>query len=308
MSTHANQLVTYLGLSNSFSFGKNGMERSQLVHLAKGTFLHAFCYNEVKQQFVVYDDNMNAVEICEGDPDDIKESDLEIGFKPIEHLSSATKSIDNVFGIGFYYDTSKVVSDEIIEKSLKRAKNLKRLEQEVKERKAKEKEETRAKLIIEYDFLIRNEDNDHNIVGKNIRTELKKNFPGIKFSVRYFSFTGDNTFHISWNDGPTSKQVDAVVDKYQHSHPDPDPNVDGYFYRPSVFNELFGGVTYVSTFRDITEKAIEAMRMKYPDLTEENKNTYHFEEDVANLYRNQSLERILRDVACKVDFTTSDTP
>lgn len=174
MSTHANQLVTYLGLSNSFSFGKNGMERSQLVHLAKGTFLHAFCYNEVKQQFVVYDDNMNAVEICEGDPDDIKESDLEVGFKPIEHLSSATKSIDNVFGIGFYYDTSKVVSDEIIEKSLKRAENLKRLEQEVKERKAKEKEETRAKLIIEYDFLIRNEDNDHNIVGKNIRTELKK--------------------------------------------------------------------------------------------------------------------------------------
>lgn len=301
MSKQAKQMVTFLGMANSYSFGKGGRLDDHRVHLAKGTFIHAFCYNDIKQQFVVYDDNMNAVEICQGDPDDIKESDLEGKFKPIEHLSLAIKSIDNVCGIGFYYDTSKVISDEVIEKSLKRADNLKKLELVVKERKAKEKDELRARLIVEYDFLERNDEDDYIIVGKNIRTELKRNFPGVKFSVRHWWLTGNDSFEISWHDGPTPKQVKAVVGKYKNSYFD--PSDDGCYYRPSVFNELYGGVTNVSTSREITEKAIESMRLKYPDLSDENKRTYHFEEEIANLYTNQPIERILRDLAHAVDFT-----
>lgn len=302
MSKQAKQLVTYLGLADSYSFGKSGrLERDHRVHLAKGTFIHAFCYNDIKQHFVVYDDNMNAVEICQGDPNDIKESDLQGKFKPIEHLSLAIKSIDNACGIGFYYDTSKVISDEVIEKSLRRADNLKKLELVVKERKAKEKEELRARLIVEYDFLERNDEDDYIIVGKNIRTELKKNFPAVKFSVRHWWLTGNDSFEISWHDGPTRKQVEAVVGKYENSYLD--PSDDGCYYRPSVFNELYGGVTYVSTHREITEKAIESMRLKYPELTDENKMNYHFEEEISNLYTNQPIERILRKLADAVDFT-----
>lgn len=300
-------LVTHLGPDNSYNlFGKDGiMEQNQRVHLAKGTFLHAFGYAMSEQHFVIYDDKMNAVEICDGDPDDVSESDLDRYFGPIRRVDATVRPIEKVFGIGFYYDTSEVISDEIIEKSLKRAGNLRRLEQEVKDRKAKEKEDTRVRLAAEYAYLERNEKDDHNIVGKNIRTELKRNFPGVKFSVRYDSFSGGDEFLISWNDGPTREQVDAIVNKYQDHHSD--HTGDYWDYDPSVFNNLFGGVSYINTNREITEKAVEALRQKYPDLTEDNKTYYHFEEEGVNRYANdrpeRSVESILRYAALGVDFT-----
>lgn len=307
MSTANTQLVTHLGPAESYTlFGKNGvMEQNQRVHLAKGTFLYAYGYAMSEQHFVIYDDNMNAVEICEGDPNDINENILDRYFSPFHKVSETTKPITDVFGIGFYYDETQLVSDEVIAKSLKRANALTELAQKVKERKAKEKEETRARLIVDYSYLERNEKNDHNIVGKNIRTELKRNFPGVKFSVRFDSFSGGDEFSICWEDGPTKEQVDLVVSKYQNHHSD--FTGDYWDYDPSEFNNLFGGVSYVSTDRTITEKAIEAMRKKYPDLTEENKTTYHFEEERAGFYAREnashSVESILRVAACYVDFT-----
>ena len=309
MSTTAEQLVTHLGPDNSFNlFGRDGvMEQNQRVHLSRGVFLHAFGYAMSEQHFVIYDDNMNAVEICYGDPDDVSESDLERYFGPIHHVDATARPIEKLFGIGFYWDTSEVISDEVIEKSLKRADNLKKLEQEVKERKEKLREETRIRLISEYSYLERNEKNDHNIVGKNIRTELKRNFPGVKFSVRYESFSGGDAFDIRWNDGPTYSQVRGIVDKYRGMHPDAMSMGDYWDYAPSVFNKLFGDVGYVTAQREITEKAIETMRQKYPDLTEENKTTYHFEEDGIHGYATEffspSVENILRQAAYQVDFT-----
>lgn len=309
MSTQNTQLVTHLGPAESYTlFGKNGvMEQNQRVHLAKGTFLYAYGYAMSEQHFVIYDDDMNAVEICDGDPAAICTGDLERYFSPFHKVSETTKSITEVFGIGFYYDETQIVSDEVIAKSLERAHALTRLAQQEKERKAKEKEETRKRLATEYAYLERNEKDDHNIVGKNIRTELKRNFPGVKFSVRYDSFSGGDAFDIRWEDGPTSDQVDPIVNKYGNMHPDAYSQGDYWDCVPSVFNELFGGVGYVNIDRTITEKAIEAMRKKYPDLTEENKTTYHFEEERAGFYAREneshSVESILRVAACYVDFT-----
>lgn len=302
-------MVTHLGPDNSYNlFGKDGMmEQNQRVHLAKGTFLHAFGYGMSEQHYVIYDDKMNAVEICYGNPDDVTEHDLDNYFSPTHHVDATTRPIEKVFGIGFYYDTSEVISDEIIEKSLKRAENLKRLKQEVNDRKNKQNEETRAKLIVDYSYLERNEKGEHNIVGKNIRTELRRSFPGVKFSVRYESFSGNDAFSVRWEDGPTLAQVDKVVKKYADMHPDPHSMGDYWDCIPSIFNNLFGSVGYISTNRDITEKAIETLRQKYPDLTEENKTTYHFEESGVNQFANEipnrSVESILRFAAHKVDFT-----
>jgi hypothetical protein len=48
-----------------------------------------------------------------------------------------------------------------------------------------------------------------------IRAELKEVFNGVKFSVRSETFSMGDSVNISWNDGPTSKEVDAVTNKYQ---------------------------------------------------------------------------------------------
>jgi len=46
--------------------------------------------------------------------------------------------------------------------------------------------------------------------AKLIRARLKKDFPGVKFSVR----SGDCIW-INWVDGPTKKAVDAVTHEYE---------------------------------------------------------------------------------------------
>jgi hypothetical protein len=51
--------------------------------------------------------------------------------------------------------------------------------------------------------------------AKLIRTALKKNFPGIKFSVRSNTYAGGASIDVGWTDGPTGKEVDAVVKLFE---------------------------------------------------------------------------------------------
>lgn len=51
-------------------------------------------------------------------------------------------------------------------------------------------------------------------VAKLIRTELKKSFPGIKFSVRS-SRAGGSSIDIFWTDGPTTNNVDRIMHAFQ---------------------------------------------------------------------------------------------
>lgn len=52
--------------------------------------------------------------------------------------------------------------------------------------------------------------------AKRIRTDLKRAFPGVKFSVKSESFAGGNAVDISWIDGPTDSQVSAITNQYQY--------------------------------------------------------------------------------------------
>lgn len=51
-----------------------------------------------------------------------------------------------------------------------------------------------------------------------IKAELKKEFPGIKFSVSSDTYSMGNSVRISWTDGPTTSQVEKICDKYQYGH------------------------------------------------------------------------------------------
>ncbi len=51
--------------------------------------------------------------------------------------------------------------------------------------------------------------------AKLVRTTLKKNFPGVKFSVRSSVYSGGASIDVSWILGPTTKEVDAVAGQYE---------------------------------------------------------------------------------------------
>ena len=88
---------------------------------------------------------------------------------------------------------------------------------------------------------------------KNIRIELKRNFPGCKFSVTQRDYTCIN---IRWTDGPTTGQVEAIINKYSAGHFD--GMTDCYEYSRDDFNKVFGDCKYIFTHRDNSISAIEA--------------------------------------------------
>lgn len=55
----------------------------------------------------------------------------------------------------------------------------------------------------------------HAKAAKMIRTELKRHYPATKFKVRAHSYAGGDAVSITWEDGPTVKQVEALVEDYQ---------------------------------------------------------------------------------------------
>lgn len=57
---------------------------------------------------------------------------------------------------------------------------------------------------------------EHAAAAKAIRAELKKAFPTVKFSVRSECFSMGDAVRISYTDGPTTKEVQTIVGKYQY--------------------------------------------------------------------------------------------
>jgi len=47
--------------------------------------------------------------------------------------------------------------------------------------------------------------------AKLIRQALKKNWPAVKFSVRYKSYSGGSSIDVYWTDGPRAKVVERVT-------------------------------------------------------------------------------------------------
>lgn len=76
----------------------------------------------------------------------------------------------------------------------------------------------------------------------NVRTELQRAFPTVKFSVK-IEHRGSSSININWTDGPTTTQVKEITGKYQEG------NFNGiediYEYNRAVWPEVFGGARYV---------------------------------------------------------------
>lgn len=119
---------------------------------------------------------------------------------------------------------------------------------------AKAAEKTR--LAVEFAHLQRAE-NTHQggvFTARNIRAELKRAFSGVKFSVK----SDYSSVRIDWTDGPTEKQVQEIVGKFDIGQSD--EHTDYHGTKDTAFSELFGGVEYLfihrATSDDFTAQAL----------------------------------------------------
>lgn len=101
--------------------------------------------------------------------------------------------------------------------------------------------------------------------AKNVRNELKAAFPGVKFAVRTERYSGGTSLNVNWTDGPTTKMVEAIVDKYQEGKFNGMEDI--YEYGNRVFTDIFGGAKFVFAQRNrsdaLVTEAIAAVAARF---------------------------------------------
>lgn len=87
--------------------------------------------------------------------------------------------------------------------------------------------------------------------AKNIKIELTRAFPDVKFSVKSQYYSMGCSIDVDWNNGPSRKEVEKITSKYQYGHFD--GMIDLYEYHDEVWTDVFGGAKYVSENRKISD-------------------------------------------------------
>lgn len=144
----------------------------------------------------------------------IKESKLKIGYslEIFEGLQIFTKFVEDNkrFYLEIYQDNS---TNAIInyyytkeDQMLKRISDTKESYVLRREYKEKRKKEQKGRIT------------GAAACADAVRAELKKVFPFVKFSVKSSTFSMGDSVSVSWSDGPTTKEVDPIIGKYQYGH------------------------------------------------------------------------------------------
>jgi hypothetical protein len=141
---------------------------------------------------------------------------------------------------------------------------------------------------------MKKEQSRHAQGAKNIKNELQKRFPGIKFSVTSDSYAGGDSIRASWELGPTTKEVDTIVDMYQRG--DFDGMVDLYSYRHDPKTENFqnvnGSAKYVFSNRDIPDYVYELIIKQLCEFYDVAYDSAHFKIQISGQYATSLVHRI----------------
>jgi Large polyvalent protein associated domain 29 len=92
--------------------------------------------------------------------------------------------------------------------------------------------------------------------AKLVRTVLKANFAGVKFSVRSDTYSGGASIRINWTDGPTERAVQGIVDQFQGA--DFDGMIDLKTHRPNTILDgqvVHFGADYIFCSREYSDAA-----------------------------------------------------
>ncbi len=104
------------------------------------------------------------------------------------------------------------------------------------------------------------------LAAKNIKQELKAAFPGIKFSVSSDSFSMGDSVAVRWNDGPTTKEVEAITNEYCNSEYDGTQDLSSYVTKAK---HVYGSSKYVHASRSASELCKRVTEMLRPLIREE---------------------------------------
>ncbi len=93
-----------------------------------------------------------------------------------------------------------------------------------------------------------------------IRADLKRHFPSTKFSVRSKSYSGGSSITVSWTDGPTAKQVEAIAQRRKGADFDGMQDLKTYhkdllLHADGSVEQVHYGADYVFCNRDYTDYA-----------------------------------------------------
>lgn len=123
-------------------------------------------------------------------------------------------------------------------------------------------EKAKEEVKEEFSYLTVDDRRDYNIVQKNLRAILKRNFPKVKFKVTKSSYSARN---VRWTDGPTVESVKKFTQIFEHGRFNGMEDI--YESNVSPFNEVFGSVDYVFEERSYSDqfiqKAIDVVWGKY---------------------------------------------
>lgn len=185
-------------------------------------------------------------------------SDYEPGFFTVDKYARPHSEKQ---GIGRYYaDDLETVDPETVTAYIQKAEAA-TIQKEAKEKQlAEDNAKERAALPGLYPHLTVNTDSDSKTTKANLVAQLKKTFPGVKFSVRK---RHHDSYQIEWTDGPSTRQVDEVAEMFEDHATD----ITGDFrdFNPSNFNRVFGGFKYIFPERNKSEqvKALTAQAEQF---------------------------------------------
>uniref|UniRef100_A0A6M3KXQ4 Large polyvalent protein associated domain-containing protein n=1 Tax=viral metagenome TaxID=1070528 RepID=A0A6M3KXQ4_9ZZZZ len=158
-----------------------------------------------------------------------------------------------VRGVQWFISEEIASGDEILT-ALTQAAMAQTEKAEKENKEAEEKAADKAGLPGRYPYLIpvtqAGSRSTHALGAANIKTELKRAFPGVKFSIRSKSFSGGDSIHVDWTDGPITEEVEKVTGKYQEGSFDGMEDI--YNYNHSAFPYVFGGAKYVQESRHLS--------------------------------------------------------
>lgn len=111
--------------------------------------------------------------------------------------------------------------------------------------------------------------------AKEIRTFLKGEYPGVKFSVRSSNYAGGSSIDVTWTDGPRASAVSANLERFEGATFDGMSDMKEY-KDPTLLANPDGsletiryGVDFVLTHRDISQGWREEIAALMSDIAGE---------------------------------------